>query len=346
MSLRIAIVGGSGYTGVELLRILKGHPGVTVTCVTSRKLAGTKVASVFPSLHGYGDLLFSDPDPERIVNENDFVFTAVPHQAAMGIVPGFLEHGLKVVDLSADFRLRDARIYETWYQPHSHPELLNQAVYGLPELYRSEIISARLVANPGCYPTSALLPLVPLLKESVIGWEGIVIDSKSGASGAGRSASMATIFCEVNEAFKAYKVGEHRHTPEIEQELSRVSGKDVRISFTPHLVPMTRGILTTIYARLTRKISTADALSVLSRYYNGATFVRVMGEGVFPNVSFVRGGNCCDIAARVDERTGRIVLVSAIDNLIKGASGQAVQNMNLMVGFDEGQGLETAAIFP
>ncbi len=346
MSLRIAIVGGSGYTGVELLRILKGHTGVRVTCVTSRKFAGTGVASIFPSLHGYNDLLFSEPDLEGIAKKSDFVFTAVPHQAAMGIVPWFLEHGLKVVDLSADFRLRDAKVYESWYQPHSHPELLPQAVYGLPELYRSEIISSRLVANPGCYPTSAILPLVPLLKEAVIDWDGIVIDSKSGASGAGRSASMATIFCEVNEGFKAYKVGEHRHTPEIEQELSMASGKEVKISFTPHLVPMSRGILTTIYARLTSKISTADAISILSQYYDDEMFVRVMKEGVFPNVSFVRGGNCCDIAARVDERTERIILVSAIDNLVKGASGQAVQNMNLMAGFDEGQGLKRAAIFP
>lgn len=344
--MRVAIIGGSGYTGLELLRILKHHPVAEVATVTSRQLAGTSISDYFPSLHGYEGLHFSDPDEESVCRDADIVFTAVPHQAAMGIVPTYLSRGARVIDLSADFRLRDRRVYEAWYQPHSASELLGEAVYGLPEIYGHELPKARLVANPGCYPTSAILPLFPLLKKALLSGDSIVIDSKSGVSGAGRSPSLANIFCEVNEAFKAYKVGNHRHTPEIEQELSRASGRHVVVSFTPHLVPMTRGILTTIYARPARAIATRDVLECLAEAYSGRRFVRIHEEGVFPDVSHVRGSNYCDIGAHVDKRTGMVVMVSALDNLVKGASGQAVQNLNLMEGLDEGTGLYITPLYP
>ncbi len=344
--IRVAIIGGSGYTGVELLRIFKNHPKIEVVAVTSRQYEGKPVSEVFPSLHGYDDLLFSVPDVDSISQDADIVFTAVPHQAAMQVVPDFLEKGCKVIDLSADFRLRDKDTYEAWYQPHSCPDLLNTAVYGLCEIYRKEIVSADLVANPGCYPTSTILPLYPLLKNGFVSGSNIIVDSKSGTSGAGRSPSSATLYCEVNEGFKAYKVGEHRHTPEIEQELSCAAGKDVVINFTPHLVPMSRGILTTTYAMLEKEVSTGDILNFLGEFYKESPFVRILPEGSFPNVSHVRGSNYCDIGARVDKRTNRLILVSAIDNLVKGASGQAVQNMNLMTGLEEDTGLLTVPLYP
>ncbi len=344
---RVAIVGASGYTGVELLRILKLHPSAVVTVVTSRKNAGIAVEELFPSLHGYESLRFSAPEPQEICQKADLVFTAVPHQTAMSVVPAFLDAGLKVVDLSADFRIRNRETYEKWYQEHSAPDLLSEAVYGLPELYREKIAQARLAANPGCYPTSSILPLAPLLKSGTVSPDGIIIDSKSGTSGAGRGASVATLFCEVNEGFKAYKVGDHRHTPEIEQELASAAGTGVRINFTPHLVPMNRGILSTIYCKLKdQAATTGKIISELSEFYADSPFVRILPEGTFPNVSSVRGSNYCDIGVKVDDRTGRLILVSVIDNLVKGASGQAVQNMNIMCGFDENTALEAAAIYP
>ncbi len=345
--LRIAIVGGSGYTGLELLRILFHHPEVKVTVVTSRKNEGTAVTDLFPSLSGcYDNLVFSAPSPEKLCASCDLVFTAVPHQAAMAIVPQFLKAGKKTIDLSADFRLRDRQTYEAWYQEHQAPELLDQAVYGLAEVYRNEIARADLVANPGCYPTSTILPLYPLLKEKVVSSQGIIVDSKSGVSGAGRSGSLSISFCEVNEGFKAYKVACHRHTPEIEQELSRVAGQDVIINFTPHLVPMNRGILTTIYVTLSRDLSTGSILEIMSDFYEDKPFVKVLSEGQLPNVSMVRGSNNCVIGAVVDQRTRRAIVVSAIDNLVKGASGQAVQNLNIMMGLDETMGLKTLPVFP
>lgn len=344
---RVAIVGASGYTGVELLRILKLHPSVEVTVVTSRQNQGTPVAELFPSLHGYFDLKFQAPDMDEICAAADVVFTAVPHQTAMAVVPGFIEAGLKVIDLSADFRIRKQDVYEKWYQKHSAPELLDEAVYGLPELYGKEVAAARLVANPGCYPTSTILPVAPLLKNDVVLPENIIVDSKSGTSGAGRGASVATLFCEVNEGFKAYKVGDHRHTPEIEQEMSAAAGSDMRINFTPHLVPMNRGILSTIYCRLSDPASTTEQVQqVLAQFYAQAPFVRVLPAGTFPNVSSVRGSNYCDIGVKADSRTGTLILVSVIDNLVKGASGQAIQNMNIMCGLDQSTALEAGAVFP
>ena len=344
--LRIAIVGGSGYTGIELLRILKFHPGANVVAVTSRKYAGRPVGAVFPSLHGYDDLFFTEPDVTYLSKTADWIFTAVPHKTAMSIVPGFFDAGCRIIDLSADFRLRDRRTYEIWYQAHTASEKLKKAVYGLPEIYKEDIASAQLVANPGCYPTGAILPLVPLLNSSIIGSKGIIADSKSGASGAGRSPSIATLYCEVNEAFKAYKVAEHRHLPEIEQELSVAAGEAVSITFIPHLVPMTRGILTTIYARICEKISTDKVLAVLKEFYKNSPFVRILPVGTFPDISYVRGSNFCDIGAKVDDHTNTLILISAIDNLVKGASGQAVQNLNIMAGLDESSGLGAIPLFP
>ncbi len=344
---RVAIVGASGYTGVELLRILKLHPNVEVTVVTSRQNQGKRVEELFPSLHAYPDLRFSMPDMEEICEKADVVFTAVPHQTAMSVVPPLIEAGLKVIDLSADFRIRDQAVYEEWYQAHSAPDLLSEAVYGLPELYAESIGQSRLVANPGCYPTSIILPLSPLLKSGMVLAENIIVDSKSGTSGAGRGASVATLYCEINEGFKAYKVGEHRHTPEIEQELSAAAGDHIKINFTPHLVPMSRGILSTIYCRVAdSSITTEQVHEELCRFYQQAPFVRILPVGTFPNCSSVRGSNFCDIGLKVDSRTGMLILVSVIDNLVKGASGQAVQNMNLMLGFEQAQALEAGAIFP
>jgi N-acetyl-gamma-glutamyl-phosphate reductase len=265
----------------------------------------------------------------------------------MEVVPTFLGLNRKVVDLSADYRLRDPQVYGQWYEPHLSPRLLGKAVYGLPEIRRAKIARASLVANPGCYPTSIILALAPLLRNGLIDTASIIADSKSGVSGAGRSAKVDNLYCEVNDGFKAYGVGGvHRHIPEIEQELALIAGTSLAISFTPHLVPMDRGILSTCYATPTRGISAAELLAIYRDHYRNEPFVRLMPEGQFPSTAFVRGSNCCDIGLAVDGRTGRVIIVSAIDNLVKGASGQAVQNMNLMCGFPETMGLMGISLFP
>ncbi|MCM2356758.1 MAG: N-acetyl-gamma-glutamyl-phosphate reductase [Geobacteraceae bacterium] len=345
--LRVAIVGASGYTGAELLRILYAHPEAAVTCVTSEQSAGKRISEVFPFLRGRCDLVLENLEPVRVAEKADFIFTALPHKAAMEVVPTFLRLGRRVVDLSADYRLRDAREYELWYEPHLSPALLKNAVYGLPELKRARIAGAELVANPGCYPTSVILGLAPLLKKKLIDPATVIADSKSGVSGAGRSAKVDNLFCEVNDGFKAYGVGgAHRHIPEIEQELSLLAGKKVTISFTPHLVPMDRGILSTIYAMPVEAATTAELLRLYQDFYKGEPFVRVLPEGCFPSTAHVRGANFCDIGLTLDQRTGRLIVVSAIDNLVKGASGQAVQNMNIMNRLPENTGLEVLPIFP
>lgn len=345
--LRVGIVGVSGYTGVELARILANHPKVEITVATSRQFAGKHLSEVFPSLQGCVDVICENPPPDALADRADFFFTAVPHKTAMDIAPLLLEKGKKVVDLSADFRIRDVAVYEEWYQKHTSSDLLGEAVYGIPELYRDNIRSARLVANPGCYPTSVLLGLAPLLRGKIIDPASIVVDSKSGTSGAGRSASLATIFCEVADGFKAYKVGGvHRHIPEMEQELSLLAGGPVVISFTPHLLPISRGILSTVYTRL---ISGTDETSLQKIYresYADEYFVRLCTGDALPATQNVRGSNFCDIGFRLDQRTDRLIVLSAIDNIVKGAAGQAVQNMNLMHGFDETDGLHGVPFFP
>ncbi|MCW5211987.1 N-acetyl-gamma-glutamyl-phosphate reductase [Desulfobulbus sp. TB] len=348
--LKVGIIGASGYTGVELARILSTHPEVELTLATSRQYAGKPLSEVFPNLRKRVNLVCENLGPEELVDRADFFFAAVPHKTAMDLVPVLLKAGKKVVDLSADFRIRDAAVYEEWYQPHSSAEFIKEAVYGLPELYRDQVKNARLTANPGCYPTSIILGLAPLLREGLIDPTHLIIDSKSGTSGAGRSASVGTLFCEVTDGFRAYKVGgQHRHIPEIEQELTVLAGQPVTISFTPHLLPISRGILSTMYAPLSNGVSATTETEIQELYektYADESFVRVCPAGSFPATQHVRGSNCCDIGIKVDLRTGRVIIVSAIDNVAKGASGQAVQNMNLMNGFDETCALMGAPFFP
>ena len=344
--IKVAVVGASGYTGAELIRLLAAHPMVELSCVTSRQNAGEEIAAVFPSLLERISLVCDPMDVDLIGSKAEVIFTALPHQSAMEVVPAFLDQGKKVVDLSADYRLRDPAVYEAWYQKHTSPHLLPEAVYGLPELHRDKVRNARLVANPGCYPTSVALGLAPLLRSELIDLSTLVVDSKSGTSGAGRSAKTGSLFCEVNEGFKAYGVASHRHTPEIEQTLSELAGTEVVINFTPHLLPVNRGILSTAYAALKGTRSTSDLLGVYNEFYAREPFVRVHPEGSLPNVAFVRGSNFCDVGLVSDPRTGRVIVVSAIDNLVKGAAGQAVQNMNLMLGFEETLGLTALPVFP
>jgi len=343
----VGIVGASGYTGVELARLLAGHPEVRLTVATSRQYAGKALSEVFPNLRKRVDILCENLSIEELVDRADFFFTAVPHKTAMDIVPRLLAAGKKVVDLSADYRLHDPAVYETWYQEHTSPELLDEAAYGLPELYRDQIATARLTANPGCYPTSVILALAPLLRKGLIDPATLIIDSKSGISGAGRAANVGTLFCEVSDGFKPYKVGgTHRHIPEIEQELSIAAGTPITVTFTPHLLPISRGILSTIYASLTSEGKTADLQALYEQTYNDEPFIRVLPTGVPPATQHVRGSNCCDLSLQKDTRTGRLIVMSAIDNIVKGASGQAVQNMNLMNGFPETLGLMGAPFFP
>lgn len=345
--LKTAIIGASGYTGVELSRLLCNHPFLEVTAVTSRQYAGKPLAEVFPNLRGTTDLICENLSVDELIERADVFFAAVPHKTAMDLVPHLIVAGKKVVDLSADFRLRDADIYEQWYQEHSSKEYIKKAVYGLPELYRDEIKKAQLVANPGCYPTSIILGMAPLLKAGVVDLKTIIADSKSGTSGAGRGAKVGALFCEVADGFKAYGVGrQHRHTPEIEQELSLLAGESFPVSFTPHLLPISRGILSTVYASLQQEISAEEVHELYEDMYKDEKFVRVLPLGTLPATQYVRGSNYCDIGFAIDTVTNRIIVVSAIDNVVKGASGQAIQNMNLMCGFPEDAGLEVVPFFP
>jgi N-acetyl-gamma-glutamyl-phosphate reductase len=335
-SISVVIIGASGFTGLELLRILKGHPGVEVRAITSRQFAGRSVAEVFPSLRGqYDGLVFTGPD-EAAALGGDVFFCCLPHGASMEVVAGLVEAGKKVIDLSADFRLKDADTYAKWYGSHTRASLLKDAVYGLPELNRDEIKDAALVANPGCYPTGATLAIMPALRAGLVDVDApIIIDSKSGVSGAGRGLAEGTTFVNVAGGFKAYKVGAHRHTPEIEANLRSIAKAGVSVVFTPHLLPVSRGILTTLYAGLKKGVTTKDLLKVYDEAYGGEPFVRVLPEGEFPNINAVRASNYCDIGVYADPATGRMIAISAIDNLVKGASGQAVQNMSIAFGLDE-----------
>jgi N-acetyl-gamma-glutamyl-phosphate reductase len=344
--IKVGIYGASGYTGQELLKILVRHPEADVVALTSRRYKGIPVSDVYPGFTGLTTQHYIDASPDEVALRCDMVFLAVPHGEAMEVAPRFLHQGVKVIDLSADYRLRDVSVYEEWYRPHTSPDLLSTAIYGLPELYRHEIKDASLVANPGCYPTSAILGLAPALKGNVLDVSSIIIDSKSGVSGAGREAQVGTLFCEVNEGFKAYKIGAHRHTPEIDQELSVLAGAEISASFVPHLVPVNRGILSTIYAGLTADISLADILELYRSFYGNELFVRIYGEGMYPNIAYVKGSNYCDIGLVLDAKKKRVIIITAIDNLVKGAAGQAVQNMNLMCGFPEDMGLQLVSLFP
>jgi len=343
--LKVGILGVSGYTGAELLRLLADHPDAEVT-MASRQEGGEQLADLFPSLRGHWDLQIVSHDPKAMGGSCDAVFCCMPHKASMDMMPALLEGGAKVVDLSADFRFEDVKTYEEWYTKHTAPELIKDAVYGLPELYRDNIKNARLVGNPGCYPTGAILALAPLVKKATIDCDTIIIDSKSGVSGAGAKPAKTTHFVEVNDDVKAYGVGSHRHTPEIEGHLSKLAGRGIKVSFTPHLVPMDRGILTTAYAKLTKETSTGELIDLYRDFYNSEKFVRIFPEGELPGTKGVRGSNYADIGLVSDARTGRVVVVSAIDNLVKGASGEAIQNMNIIMGLDESAGIGSPPLYP
>ena len=337
--IKAGIIGATGYTGAELVRMLSTHPDAELTVITSRQYEGVKISDVYPALSGRSDLVCEAFDPDTFCDRVDIAFTALPHKIPMGIVPELLARGVRVVDLSADFRFRNVAAYEAWYQPHTSPELSEKAVYGLCELNRDAIATAQVVGNPGCYPTTILLALVPLLKAGIIKSEGIISDSKSGVSGAGRGLSLGAHFCEANESFKPYKVDGHRHRPEIEEVLSVAHGSDVEITFIPHLLPLTRGMLSTIYCTLADGKTEEDAREVLGAVYKDRPFVRLREKGKMPDTLHVQNTNFCDIGFSTDGRNNRMVIVSAIDNLVKGASGQAIQNMNIMAGLDERTGL-------
>lgn len=345
--IKVGIVGATGYTGAELVRILSRHQGVELVALTSRSYAGQPYYQAYPHLYQYTDLVCSELNINQLTAQTDVVFTALPHGHSMDIAVAMLQSGKKVVDLGADFRLDDHNKYQQWYNvEHTAPELLQQGVYGLTEINRTDIAQSNLVANPGCYPTTAILGLAPLLKHNLIDQQNIIIDSKSGVSGAGRSLSLKAHYCEANDNLQAYGVTTHRHTPEIEQELSKLGASDVMVNFTPHLIPMTRGMLSTIYVNLQQKI-TADKLQQLyNEFYHQDYFVRLLPPGLLPQTKGVAGSNFCDISLVPDQRTGRLIILVAIDNLLKGAAGQAVQNMNVMFGLDEQTGLDMPALYP
>ncbi len=343
---RVGIIAVTGYAGVELARLLFRHPEVKVTAVTGRTLAGQKLADVFPHLADFDMPITAD------VGDNvDLVIAALPHKESAKVLTPLVQKGIKVVDISADFRLKDPKLYETWYGfTHPAPEMLKEAVFGLPELYRSQIKKARLVANPGCYPTSAILALAPVVKEGLIGPD-IIIDSKSGVSGAGREPSLGTHFCEVNEDVAAYSLNGHRHLPEITQELTFLNkGLELKITFVPHLIPMIRGIFTTAYATLlpgkvgTGKEAKQKLLEFYKEFYKGEPFVRISAGP--PHTKHTAASNFCIIYPTIDERTGRLIVLSVLDNLVKGASGQAIQNMNIMLGLPETMSIEAVGIYP
>lgn len=345
----VGLVGVTGYTGMELARILATHPVMRLTRATSRAEAGKPLRALYPFLHGFaaGDVVITEPVAADLAAACRLVFLAVPHGAAMDYAAELLAAGLSVVDLSADFRLADAGVYAAWYgQAHRHPDLLSQAVYGLPELYAERIRQTRLAANPGCYPTSIILGLAPALAAGIIATDGIVADSKSGATGAGRKAAVPTLFCEVHDNFRAYSLGKHRHTPEIEQELSKLAGTAITISFNPHLLPIDRGILSTIYTKLLRPLSLEEVHAGYARYYADKPWVRLLPAGALPETRFVRGSMFCDVGLVVDPRTGRLIIISAIDNLCRGASGMAMASANLMSGLPVDTGLGFAPLMP
>jgi N-acetyl-gamma-glutamyl-phosphate reductase len=341
--IKVGVVGGTGYTGVELLRLLAQHPQVELVAITSRGEAGTAVADMFPSLRGRVSLKFSDPVTSPLA-DCDVVFFATPNGIAMQQARSLLDAGVRVIDLAADFRIKDVKLWERWYgMQHASPELLVEAVYGLPEFNRERIRGARLVANPGCYPTATQLGLLPLVEAGCVDLAHLIADVKSGVSGAGRKAETHILFAEASDNFKAYGVPGHRHLPEIRQELAAVAGQDVGLTFVPHLTPMIRGIHATLYARITRE---EDFQALFERRYAGEAFVDVLPQGSHPETRSVRASNTCRISVHRPQGGDMLVILSVIDNLVKGAAGQAVQNMNLMVGCDECAGLSQIPVLP
>src|SRR3989344_2873763 len=334
--IKVGVVGATGYTGEELIRILVGHPQVEITYVSGKEERSEKIQNIFPYLRGKMDLACKAFSAEEAIKETDLVFLALPHTVSMQYVPMFLNAGKRVVDVSADYRLKDAAVYEKFYKaPHADTANLQKAIYGIPEIHRDEIRGAQLVANPGCYPTGAILGLLPGLKKGVFAADTIQIDAKSGVTGAGRKSVKELLFSEVNESLKAYKLFEHQHVPEIDQELSDAAGERVNVVFVPHLLPINRGILSTIYVKLSKAIDTGELLKMYGEFYKGERFVHVYDDGKLPEVKHVANTNLCHIGLKVNSEKNLAVIVTAIDNLGKGAAGQAVQNMNVMCGFEE-----------
>lgn len=347
MKIKVAIIGATGYVGQELFRILYSHPFVDVKYVTSVSYVGKKYSDVYQNFNEITDLVCTEDDTEKIAEDCDVMFIALPHGIASEKITKSVLEKCKVIDIGADFRIKDKDIYEKWYNVEHHgEEVLKEAVYGLCEIHSEEIKKARLVANPGCYTTCSILSLYPLVKEGLIDTTSIVIDAKSGVTGAGRKALTSSLYCECNESIKAYKVASHRHTPEIEQELSIAANEKINLIFTPHLTPMNRGILATCYAKLKENCDYEVLNTVYQKYYKDKKFIRLLQKGFFPETNKVKGSEFVDIGFAVDERTNSAIVIGAIDNLIKGAAGQAVQNMNLMFGFDETTAINNSGLFP
>jgi N-acetyl-gamma-glutamyl-phosphate reductase len=344
--IRAVVFGITGYTGIELVRILSQHPEVQIVGGSSQSWSGKMAGEVFPFIYGENDFRLSSIEQIKLNIKADVAFLALPHGESAGVVRPLLEAGLKVVDLSADLRLHDPDVYRKWYGKHKDPELLEKAVYGLPEIHRDALRGADLVANPGCYPTTVILGTAPFLKSSQVDTSCPVVDSKSGVSGAGRGAKLNTSFCETAESFKPYGVIGHRHIPEMEQELSNLAGRTLKVRFTPHLIPASRGMISAIYLPLLSQISSKELRELFREFYQDEPFIRILSAGVYPDTAMVRGSNQCHISVEVDERTHWVVTTVAIDNLVKGASGQAVQNMNLMLRLEETAGLAGLAVFP
>lgn len=345
--IKVGIIGSTGYAGGELARLLLQRDDIEIKWYGSRSYIGQKYASLYPNMYKIVDEECMDDNMKELAGQVDVVFTATPQGLCASLVDEEILSKVKIIDLSADFRIKDVSVYEEWYKlTHASPQFLEEAVYGLPEVNRERVKKARLIANPGCFPTCSFLSVYPLVKEGLVDPDTIIIDAKSGTSGAGRGAKMDSLYCEVNENIKAYGVGTHRHTPEIEEQLSYAAGRPVTISFTPHLVPMNRGILVTAYGSLTKEVTYEEVRAVYDKYYKDEFFVRVLEKDAVPQTRWVEGSNFADVNFKIDPRTRRIVMMGAIDNMVKGAAGQAIQNMNLMFGLPENTGLKQVPVFP
>ena len=345
--IKVGIIGSTGYAGGELARLLLQRDDIEIKWYGSRSYIGQKYASLYPNMYKIVDEECMDDNMKELAGQVDVVFTATPQGLCASLVDEEILSKVKIIDLSADFRIKDVSVYEEWYKlTHASPQFLEEAVYGLPEVNRERVKKARLIANPGCFPTCSFLSVYPLVKEGLVDLDTIIIDAKSGTSGAGRGAKMDSLYCEVNENIKAYGVGTHRHTPEIEEQLSYAAGRPVTISFTPHLVPMNRGILVTAYGSLTKEVTYEEVRAVYDKYYKDEFFVRVLEKDVVPQTRWVEGSNFADVNFKIDPRTRRIVMMGAIDNMVKGAAGQAIQNMNLMFVLPENTGLKQIPVFP
>ena len=345
--IKVGIIGATGYAGSELVRILLGHKDVEIKWYGSRSYIDKKYASIYQNFFQLVDANCMDDNIEVLADQVDVIFTATPQGLCASLVNEEILSKVKIIDLSADFRIKDVKVYEEWYKlEHKSPQFIEEAVYGLCEINREDVKKARLVANPGCYTTCSILTCYPLVKEGIIDPNTIIVDAKSGTSGAGRGAKVDNLFCEVNENMKAYGVATHRHTPEIEEQLGYACGEKITINFTPHLVPMNRGILATAYASLKKDVTYEEVKAIYDKYYADEKFVRVLEKDVCPQTKWVEGSNYVDVNFKIDPRTNRIIMMGAIDNLVKGAAGQAVQNMNLMFGLKESEGLELVPMFP